>query len=630
MTEQQVRQIWAQQWAKIKPNLEAQSGERYAAQVVPGKNGALPELWTGYGAAYRQREAIRVHMESGEYPGALFRDRAPNQSQDEFEYIRKNYEQTTLDVALDFENTIARAIHRGNYSVEWEQGDAVTEEIREYVEGGIKEWGTLNAFVQRVVIRLKLQDAMGVLSFIPRALNVAVEPQEDGTEVVRMDGVVRPDIIYTTSPQVWGFEYDSWYLLRMNDSAEVTFGGRTVPGVLCLLVDGVNVWTIRQVGKKSDWQFEYTEFYEHALGEPPCIHLGGTLVVKEGKPVFESPFLPAVGPLNLALKEEQYLQASIVKTMYPQVVMVGDACDFLDQATGVQCFEGKLRMVDDNGALVLKTCPSCKGSGKMRRLGPLNELIVNKGGALDGGGNDGINATNAMAHISPAVGSLQFKREDIDHNKREARRVLHLHADAPMGGGDSKTATEAGLNNRAKDAFVKPIAEQILRIEEFGMRMIGRQIAGADWDGFTMRMPTQFDLRTEADRIAEISAAREAGLYPAIIDEMEGDLIAARYAGDEWMAEAMEVIQRSDRLARMQPQTIIAEAAAGRVEPWEILLHYAALDIYRELYDTDAAFAAAGLWDKVLALHEKAKTRATMGTSAGSPALRALRQAIEA
>jgi hypothetical protein len=90
------------------------------------------------------------------------------------------------------------------------------------------------------------------------------------------------------------------------------------------------------------------------------------------------------------------------------------------------------------------------------------------------------------------------------------------------------------------------------------------------------------------------------------------------------------VIQRADRLARMQPATIIAEAAAGRVEAWEILLHYAALDLYRELYDTDVAFTRAGLWDKVAALHGKARERATTSTAAGSPALRALRDAIAA
>ena len=198
-----------------------------------------------------------------------------------------------------------------------------------------------------------------------------------------------------------------------------------------------------------------------------------------------------------------------------------------------------------------------------------------------------------------------------------------------MAGGDAKTATEAGLNNRAKDAFVKPIADQILYIEEFLVRVIGRQIAGPEWDGFTLRLPTQYDLRTEADRVAEIAAARTAGIPPAIVDEMEGDLIAARYARDPFMLEAMEVIQRADRLARMSEATITAEAAAGRVQAWEVALHYAALDMYRELYDTDAAFVAADVWGKVAALHAKARERA--GTTIGNAtALNVLRSVIAA
>jgi hypothetical protein len=270
-------------------------------------------------------------------------------------------------------------------------------------------------------------------------------------------------------------------------------------------------------------------------------------------------------------------------------------------------------------------CPSCHGTGKKRRLSPTGELVINPGSNPDGiGGSDGVNATNALAFIAPGVETVEFLRSDIDRNINYARGIMHLQADAPMAGGDQKTATEAGLNNRAKDAFVKPIADQLLGIYEFGVRMMGRMISGAEWDGFSLRRPTSYDLRTEADRVAEIQTARTTGLPPALIDEMEGDLIAARFSNDEAMLMAMEVIQRADRLARMAPETITAEAAAGRVQAWEVLLHYGALDLYRQLEETDPAFAALeSIWDKVTALHDAAKARATSGATApaANPAL---------
>jgi hypothetical protein len=630
LTEEQVTAIWQRQWSMIKPNLEGQAMDGYAANLVPDKKGKLPELWPGYNAAFTQRMGILPHVESGVYPDHLFRQRAPNQSEEEFAYIKANYRQVTLSVALDFENTIGRAIHRGNYSIEWEAENAVTNAIRDYVERGIREWGSLSSFVQRVLVRLKLVDPMGVLSFVPTEVPTRLDTMEDGTEVLRIDGDIQPDVIYTACPQVWGFEYDKWYLLRMTKSSEVTFGRGTAPGVLCMLVDDEAVWAIRQVGKKNDWQFSIERVYEHGIGEAPCIHLGGTLVVKDGAPFFESPFLPAKELLDVALTDAQYLQASKVKCVYPQAVMVGDACDFYDEASGSTCFEGKIKGVDANGVVTMRTCPSCKGTGKMRRLGPLNELIINpKSGMADGGPSDGINATNALTYISPSTDTVRFSREEIERNMRAARQVLHIDADGPMAGGDAKTATQAGLNNRAKDAFVKPIADQLLTIEAFGIRMIGKQIGGSEWDGFTMRLPTQYDLRTEADRVAEIAVARDAGIPPAIIDEMEGDLIAARYTNDPFMTEAMEVIQRADRLARMSTDTINSEAAAGRVQAWEILLHYSALDLYRELIETDAAFAAADLWDRIERIRFKARAMASGATPAATPAMSILRNAIE-
>jgi hypothetical protein len=631
LTEQQVNQIWARQWAQLKPFFANQRSDHYTAQLVHNQKDELPELWPGFGAAYWQREDLLPHMEHGVYPYRLFANRAPNQSQEEFDYIKKNYKQVTLPVALDTLNTIGRAIHTGNYSIEWDAEDALTDMVREYVMGGIKEWGSVSNFVQRLVARLKLEDAMGVLCALPREIPAIMRETEEGEVlVVDPDGNIEPQITYHKCSQVWGFEYDGYYLLRLNEDAPgVTWAGKEVPGIACILVDDMNVWTIRQTGKKTDWQFVIELWYEHGLGEAPCIHLGGTPVVRGGSLAFESPFLAAKEPLDVALSDAQYLQASKVKTVYPQVVMVGDPCDFVDDVSGEHCVDGKIRVMHGD-RVTTKLCPSCKGTGKMRRLGPLNELLINPRANPDGiAQSDGVNATNALTYVSPSTDSVRFIRQEVEHNIRHARSILHLDTEAPMAGGDAKTATEAGLNARAKDAFVKPIADQILAIEEFLVRVIGRQMVGAQWDGFTLRMPTQYDLRTEADRVAEIALARTSGIPPALVDEMEGDLIAARYTRDPFMLEAMEVIQRADRLARMSEATITAEAAAGRVQAWEVALHYAALDMYRELYETDAAFVALDIWAKVAALHAKARERVGT-TGANAPALGLLRNVIAA
>jgi len=152
-----------------------------------------------------------------------------------------------------------------------------------------------------------------------------------------------------------------------------------------------------------------------------------------------------------------------------------------------------------------------------------------------------------------------------------------------MAGGDQKTATEAGLNNRAKDAFVKTIADQLFLIHGFIIKCIGKMRHGAEWEGFTLRPPTNYDLRTDADHLAEISAAMEKGLPPSVINAMVLEYVDSRYAGDPNALRLFTILFKADRLQGMSAELIQAEAAAKRVQPWEVYLHFAGLMLVEKI-----------------------------------------------
>src|SRR5690606_9999521 len=123
-------------------------------------------------------------------------------------------------------------------------------------------------------------------------------------------------------------------------------------------------------------------------------------------------------------------------------------------------------------------CPSCHGTGRESRTGPLNELVVK---TVNADGTDTrINATNALHYVSPSTDTLRFAREDIEHITRQARRMMHIDAEAPMAGGDAKTATQSGLDNRSKDAFVQGIADQMFISLELALTYIARQRGAGD------------------------------------------------------------------------------------------------------------------------------------------------------
>lgn len=580
-------------------------------EVTPDKNGTFPEFWPGYNASRKARKEILVHVQPGEFPEHLFRSKAPNQTDAEMAWMRANYKQVTLPVYMDLENTVGRALHTRNWSLEFDE-DPTSSGVEDYIKQGIREWGSLANFMRFALTRIKVPDPMGLLAFVPSAIDVI--EQEDGTVVQDMDAEVRPDIHYFPCDDLLAFEYDRWYLVRRPEKTEVVVGNTTKrTGMLLWLIDDEWVWQIEQYGLQSDWTFRIVSWYRHGLGYPPAINLLGTPKPVGSRLLWESPYLAVKDVLDTALLGEHWLRASEAKCVFPHVVVIGTPCMFTDKLRGTCCNGLGYHEWQDGDIMRKETCPSCNGTGMTPRLSPLGQVVINPDTQTSTG--DGVNATNALNIVSPPTQSVEYLKQQFKDRITYARSIMHLDAEAPMQGGT--TATEAGLNARAKDAFVKPIADQEFHIFEFAVKAIGQQIAGPEWEGFTMRAPDRYDLRTDADHLAEISAAMEKGLPPAIVDYMVWEYITSRYQNDPDALAAFEVITKADRLQGMAPMQVQAEAAAGRVQPWEIYLHYAGMMLY-EMLVAEPGFDALTVPQRIERMQAKAKEQAVQQAAQGA------------
>lgn len=568
LTDSEIASIWARQLALAKPYLT--DGQVVDRSVDLGSSTTgLPELWPGYGRSVNDRRRALPHIEPGHYADDLFRQRAPNQSDEEFSYVKANYKQTTLPVFADMENTIARVWSEGNWSLTF-----IDESFSTYVNSGIREWGSLTNFFRFALPRLKLSDPMGLITVLPET--VAVVTDAEGGTFTDPDAVPEPVPAYHQCGMVWGFDYDRWYLIRLHDDSTLENGAK---GVKCWLIDDTNIYLIEQYGKQNDWTFRTTLLYAHGCGEPPCVHMMGVPSIQDGHLMWLSPFAAARELLDIALADAQYLQVSKVKSIYPQRVVVGDVCEYKDASSGVMCLNGSLTYIEE-GHPVVRQCPMCNGTGRKARLGPLNDLVITPSTAT--GESTSINATNALTYVAPSTDSARFTREEITAITDAARSILHLGKEAPMAGGYAKTATESGLDNRAKDAFVKSIADQVFEIFDLSLRYTAAQ-RGAGEDAYSLRRPVVYDLRTADDRLAEINAARAAQLPFAAVAKMSDDAMRAMFAHDAPAVDMVDATMLADRLAMMGDAVIASELAAGRVQPWEMLLHYSAPALYAQV-----------------------------------------------
>lgn len=609
LDEAQVREIFLRQYALMKPALK----DGHAVNFDALKD----DPWLGYRAAQRERKRILPHVSEGAFPDHLFIARAPNQTEAELKWMRDNFEHTTLPVYLDLENTVGRGLHETNWNL------TITDtDIDEHVGSGLREWGSLFAFVKSAILKRKIADPMGVVAFLPKSIETVTD--EEGEESIAPDAVMKAEPMVFGSNRVWGFSYDEWYLLRISASSEVVEGNKKVrKGIICLLVDGEHVWRIEQTGRAKDEKFDIALDYTHGVGEAPVIHMMGTPSAHHDGLVWTSPFAASAGLLNVALLTEHQLRASEAKLMFPVRVMIGDPCDFYDQVHGVRCMDGVVAWNEGEKRIEQK-CRACGGTGHKNRISPFGELVINAD--PNSTKPDNVNASNALSYASPSTDSSRFMREEIERYVTSARAIMHLDAETPMAGGDAKTATQSGLDAKARAAFVKPICDQLFVIFDFGIRCIGRMMRGPEWSDYSLRVPVEYDLRTDADFIGTIAEVQRSGLPTFIAAMLTDEFIASRHADDRQSLSSARALAIADRMAMMDAAAVASEIASGRAQAWEVLLHYSGLSILARAAQ-EQGFDEMEVLTKAERLRAIAREQAA-ASGAGSPILGRIASAI--
>lgn len=541
----------------------------------------VPEFWPGYNDSCRERTRIRPHVEHGYYPEDLFRKRAPNETEQEKEYGKCNFKQTTLVHCSDFLNTVGRALDEKNYTIEFEDKEG---DYWRYVTEGLQEFGSVNSYVKNIVPKTKTLDAMGLVVILPKeiaTIQQIPEGEEEEQEVIDPNVPLEPVPIYVPVYDVWGFEYDKWYLFKTNEKSWVDSYKREKTGFVFMLVDDENAWRIEQTGKKGEFTFDITLWFVHGTGEAPAIHLGGEPLVKDGFVRAQSPYLTAVEHFDMVLLDEDYLRKSKAKCAFPHPVMIGDDCEFVDPVTKVSCYDGKIIWMDLEGVEQTKECPNCHGTGSKSRMGPLGDLKLRP---PDRNQPDAqrITAHDALAFISPDPQIMEYLRTEIQEETEQGRSIMHLKSEQPIVGGEHETATQVGVGVKAQQAFIKPIADQTLDVMEFIYSMIGKMRQGKEFEPPVITRPSNYDIRTD-DELTEEFRLNAPLMPPVVVDQMGWDILVAQFGHSPETMRVYTVVCAADELLWTDKATIQSMFQQALIEPWEVTLHAKAMAFYGEL-----------------------------------------------
>ena len=599
-----------------------QKSSGWHSKLVYGRQhpGAPPAYYPGYLERIRLRDRIRTHAELDEFPEHLFRERAPRQSQEELNYLRANYKQTTLPVYLDYLATLSRVFHDANWSVTLREPEtsAGVDTLADYLED-LPQYGTYEAYFKQYLPHLVSVDANGLLVYRPTHVPTQEVELEDGTRQLVISGErLTPVPLFFRCDQVVAEQPGVYYLLELDEKSPVRYQNGTRPvGRIFEYYDAEVVARATQVGDYTAGEYRYEIYYRHDWGRVPARKAGGIPQLRHGVLSYLSPFSFAVDVLDVALLNEQYLNAITAATVYPHRVMYGDPCEFenLDGAGQRQLCDGG--RFYDSALQGYKTCSSCNGSGLRSRLSPLGVLLIKPPSSTQPG--DTALPGEPLKFVAPDTDAPRFILEKIARDEQKARRILHLHTSADTApGGSDPLATGMLLDQKAQEAFLKPISDNLFQHLEFGLHAMGQLRYGEQAPSVTVVYPTSFDFLTEQDYLAKISEATKAGLPPFLVQTVLYRYLQSLYYNDAETSRVFETIVHADRLLPFAPDNVALLEARGLATKAEVVLHDSALTLVEELRQADPLFLELPLEQRVQRLRDHAAAR-TPGASVAAP-----------
>jgi hypothetical protein len=557
----------------------------------------LPRYSYSYIDAVKQRDRIRVHADPDYFPDLIFNKRSPNQTDEQFRYVKENYQCTTNPVWQDFLNIIGKCFIDTNWQIIWdEEGDEA--DFKKYVTDDLPIYGSLETFIKDVLPPLKEQDANGVIAVRPYRFSF-IETEEG----IKIDDQERlsPTVYYHPCENVI-YYHDDWALCIDDEKSEVLVADKKKKdGRVYYMYTTESIYKIIQVGKKEDNKYAVAWQYDHNEGKKPCTKLRGVPIINSrGELYWVSRFYYAVPLLDLALANRNILQVSINNSVFPFRVMMAMDCDFKDRQG--YCNKGRYTSYEDGHEI--GACSHCNGSGNAIPVSPLGVYLWQQPSALD---NKGFPA-KPVEYISPANDPLIFVREQVEIDTQKARAILHLQtSNSDVKGSENLTATGMALDMTNQYSFIRSESEQIFDLYDWTLDRIAWQRYETYDVVPTLIYPQSFDFRTELDIWNEIKTARESEAAPYVISELYYKLFNSRFASDPEAQAKFETLMAADQLFALSDQQIALRKAGNSIENWQLTLHHSGLQLINQIIEGDNQYLKKELGDRTKLLVDFAK-----------------------
>lgn len=525
----------------------------------------LPEFTPVYRKTVELYSRVRIHAVDGVFPDNLFREKAPNEKAEEFEYRKRLYKAVgsiTHPYWERAQSKLNRIWNEKNYTIEIPEIEGVEWEgfsPADYFNKDYPEFQSLEAYFKSIVTVQKIAD--------PNAwLAIDVIPRETDTEPVK------PVCKIWGCERIWGFESGKYLLVKTDEKSVVKVGNvNKREGIVLRMYAADGIYRIEQYGRQLDYTFgdpelvyKFTEFKD--LQAWP---LRGKPQTEDNLVYFQSYFQPAVASLNSALIDANTLQISKIVNAFPERWEYVDDCD----AEG--CESG---YIFDENREHRTACNSCGGTGRKNYSSPLSVIQVPMPKMANPLAAD--TSKDSMS-IPPAgyldkVGAteeLRFLREEVIQEILDAFAMVHIDISNSDAKG-SDTALGKQIDREELFTFLLQISSELFDLLGNAGNALGKIRYTTAWDKpITLGYPQNFAIRSDVELTMEIAEAKKAGIPDIAIQNMLDQYAETRFNSNSDTERVFDLVFKADRLISFTGTEVLAKLAAQTISKEQAILH---------------------------------------------------------
>ena len=492
-----------------------------------------------------KRMAVHAY---GEYPGALIDKRRPSESEETKSYRKDIYVPVTQKVVNKVITSIGKIRRSSDWSIQYKQ-DVIPsvvadgETLEAYCERRYPGYTSVTNWIFSELVKRYLVDANSLLAVVPKAL------PKDASEYIK------PVIRMFDSSQVYYYEPDACAVLLSSETVEMRVGQASMRGKVFYVIDTKEIVRYEQT---SGMDYVVGWSYEHGFGELPVYKVKGLFrSEKNNDIIYDSRISPMIPSLDEAVREYSDLQAEIVQHIHTEKYLyVNKECE---HCRGSGVLQGGKEKVKEK-------CPKCDGVGSLRSVSPYGLYLITPSKP-----GEGSMPVPPAGNIEKQTDIAVLQDQRVKGHFYDALSAVNMEflADTPL----NQSGTAKEVDRDELNIFINSIAEDIVAIMDRAYYFINEYRYSKVVPDLDVRrgmlpdiqVPERYNIMSESMIIAEITAARGAGVNPEIIRALEVDYAKKKFFTNPEKSYLLDAIYKLDPLPGVSEDDKMTRLANGGV-----------------------------------------------------------------